>query len=544
MKTKILVFFLMLASICHAQQQKNFTLTYDSVKIFLRDTTVTPIYAISYFRCGLNVQLLGNNVYLYTNESNQPLNVWKKNENLVFLTPTNNPIVGDSILNSIVYGGCADGPENFINWTDTTNTIATHYYVQTLIHDSLSHAKVNVINGLQMIGDSVALGGALTLPFTLIQQYPWQSTFFIADSNTQRGLGVGNVFNDGFDRFYYVGAYSYTAYDSSIITMAQGQNIQLRQFNFISSGSSSNNSVLQSDSSSESYIIDRIDSATGKMYSLGFIAYSNYIDSFWDINLFYSVWDSFSGDDSYAYHEKMKFDIKMPLSSLFTGKGATTSMYTQKNWGENIYTSGVNGVFAFEDSIITGYNLLNNTSNPTEIKITNNNILNNSPITIKDGSQGLSKVLTSDAVGNAIWAIPDTSHTGVIGTAIKSAALTGPTGPTGSNGTNGATGPTGATGATGSAGGNLAHTIFTPSTGNTISAINNNVNIINPSGAILALTINLPSSPANNDRVEIKFDQAVTTVTYGNGTIKGGLVSPPLGGMVGFTYDSGTTTWY
>lgn len=91
---------------------------------------------------------------------------------------------------------------------------------------------------------------------------------------------------------------------------------------------------------------------------------------------------------------------------------------------------------------------------------------------------------------------------------------------------------------------NYTHTIFTPTTGQTITLINNQYNIVNPAGALLALTINLPSTPANNDVVYIKFTQNVTTVTYANGTVVDGITAPTAGGLTVLTYDSGTTSWY
>lgn len=89
----------------------------------------------------------------------------------------------------------------------------------------------------------------------------------------------------------------------------------------------------------------------------------------------------------------------------------------------------------------------------------------------------------------------------------------------------------------------ITHTIFTPTTGTTVTLVNNQINIINPTGAILALTIAVPSTPSNNDRIVIKFDQAVTTVTY-PGNVKGGFISPIAGSTVIITYDSATTNWY
>lgn len=88
------------------------------------------------------------------------------------------------------------------------------------------------------------------------------------------------------------------------------------------------------------------------------------------------------------------------------------------------------------------------------------------------------------------------------------------------------------------------HTIFTPTTGGTVSLVNNQYNIINPAGALVALTVNLPSSPANNDVVYIKFTQTISTVTYGNGTVVDGITAPTAGGLTILTFDSGTSSWY
>jgi len=88
------------------------------------------------------------------------------------------------------------------------------------------------------------------------------------------------------------------------------------------------------------------------------------------------------------------------------------------------------------------------------------------------------------------------------------------------------------------------HTIFTPATGGTVSLINNNYNIINPSGAILALTVNFPSSPLDGDVVEGKFTKPVTTVTYTGGTVSDGVVSPVLGMYFKYVFDNASSTWY
>jgi hypothetical protein len=89
-----------------------------------------------------------------------------------------------------------------------------------------------------------------------------------------------------------------------------------------------------------------------------------------------------------------------------------------------------------------------------------------------------------------------------------------------------------------------SHTIFTPTTGGTVGLVNNQYNIINPAGTLATLTVNLPSSPSNNDVVYIKYTQQVSLVTYGNGTVVDGIAAPAAGGLVILTFDSGTSSWY
>lgn len=64
------------------------------------------------------------------------------------------------------------------------------------------------------------------------------------------------------------------------------------------------------------------------------------------------------------------------------------------------------------------------------------------------------------------------------------------------------------------------YTSFTPTTGSTIIAKSNPVdNFIDGSGTLAALTIKLPVTPFDGQRVLLTFRQAVTTLTIdGNGT--------------------------
>lgn len=92
---------------------------------------------------------------------------------------------------------------------------------------------------------------------------------------------------------------------------------------------------------------------------------------------------------------------------------------------------------------------------------------------------------------------------------------------------------------------NNYHTIFTPLTGGSVTLTNNYYNIINPSGSLSALTIVLPSSPVNNDKIEVKFEQAITTVIYSGGNISPSVSTSPVAGTyIKIIYDATSNTWY
>ena len=92
-------------------------------------------------------------------------------------------------------------------------------------------------------------------------------------------------------------------------------------------------------------------------------------------------------------------------------------------------------------------------------------------------------------------------------------------------------------------------TVFTPTSGATISAVWGN-NIINPSSGIAALTVTLPASPSDNETVHFTFTNTITSLLFSGGTIggAGGLttVSSVATGNVNYqlTYDAGSSSWY
>jgi hypothetical protein len=88
--------------------------------------------------------------------------------------------------------------------------------------------------------------------------------------------------------------------------------------------------------------------------------------------------------------------------------------------------------------------------------------------------------------------------------------------------------------------------IFTPSSGDTITAVWGS-NIVKPSAGIGALTIALPSSPVDNETVYFTFTNSITSLSfiYGGATVTGTMTSVSItNGNVKYwlTYNGGS--WY
>ena len=85
---------------------------------------------------------------------------------------------------------------------------------------------------------------------------------------------------------------------------------------------------------------------------------------------------------------------------------------------------------------------------------------------------------------------------------------------------------------------------FTPADGATIS-LTKSYNIVEPSGTLTALTVNMPSSPKNGQIVSIIFTETITSLTFANGTFVNPITtSSSVGGTVTWGYYSGTGKWY
>ena len=84
-----------------------------------------------------------------------------------------------------------------------------------------------------------------------------------------------------------------------------------------------------------------------------------------------------------------------------------------------------------------------------------------------------------------------------------------------------------------------------PISGDTIAISQRNTALIlEPAAGLAALTINMPSSPQNNDMVSIVSTQAVVAVTHGNGTMVGALSALVALAPVTYIYYSSTNKWY
>jgi hypothetical protein len=86
-----------------------------------------------------------------------------------------------------------------------------------------------------------------------------------------------------------------------------------------------------------------------------------------------------------------------------------------------------------------------------------------------------------------------------------------------------------------------------PLSGATVTcASGQDVTIIDPAGALLSLTVALPSGPVDGERACLSFTQAVTTLTLtaGTNTIKNAPASASAGSGYGFKFNKSRSTWY
>jgi hypothetical protein len=91
---------------------------------------------------------------------------------------------------------------------------------------------------------------------------------------------------------------------------------------------------------------------------------------------------------------------------------------------------------------------------------------------------------------------------------------------------------------------NNATGYVTPTTGTSINLLRNGLTIINPAGTLAALTLVLPSSPAEGEAVRYTITQSVSSLSYSGGTV---VAAPALiSGRteINHVYRGATSSWY
>lgn len=96
----------------------------------------------------------------------------------------------------------------------------------------------------------------------------------------------------------------------------------------------------------------------------------------------------------------------------------------------------------------------------------------------------------------------------------------------------------------------VGYTYSQPTTGQTVTLGNKDWHtIIDPAGALLALTVQMPASPVDGQLIDFKVSQAITTLTVSPNSGQSVVGGPAAGASVaGITYNaiyrSANTTWY
>jgi hypothetical protein len=258
----------------------------------------------------------------------------------------------------------------------------------------------------------------------------------------------------------------------------------------------------------------------------------------------------FTGNNNALIAARPSFDIVFGTGNPTVTRGYVSALSGNFNWGS---TSGTDlGALFSVTQPTTGNGTVSNSASGTTVTGVGTQFTNTfkigDVITIAGETQTITAIASNTSMTTAAWTNAHTTsaYTLVGGTrfqvkgngniqATLPAYSSGTALPVSYNSTNSRF-ETGFV--------NRAHTIFTPTTGGTVVLVNNQYNIINPAGTLVALTVTLPSSPANNDIVQIKYTQSVTTVTYNGGTVVDGITSPVAGGYVILTYDSTNNSWY
>jgi hypothetical protein len=91
---------------------------------------------------------------------------------------------------------------------------------------------------------------------------------------------------------------------------------------------------------------------------------------------------------------------------------------------------------------------------------------------------------------------------------------------------------------------NNATGYVTPTTGTSINLLKNGLTIINPAGTLAALTLTLPSSPAEGDAVRYTITQSVSSLSYSGGTVVAAPTIITGRTEINHVYRGATASWY
>lgn len=84
-----------------------------------------------------------------------------------------------------------------------------------------------------------------------------------------------------------------------------------------------------------------------------------------------------------------------------------------------------------------------------------------------------------------------------------------------------------------------------PTTGQTIVAnAGTTTLLLDPAGALAALTVTLPSGPIDGQRFTVSSSSIITIFTMNGATIKGGLTSMILNGYAKYSYSVTASAWF
>lgn len=86
-----------------------------------------------------------------------------------------------------------------------------------------------------------------------------------------------------------------------------------------------------------------------------------------------------------------------------------------------------------------------------------------------------------------------------------------------------------------------------PTTGATLNAgtrTGDLVLLVDPSGTLATLTVNMPNSPNDGDIATISTSQIITSLTIGNGTVINAPTTLAVGGFAQFIYNAAANKWF